>query len=74
MNVHRPALGFQAHLETVDRLVRAGKVRGTADPRSLMHLSMSAMQHEPDVPVRPPHWLVRLMAHLGRRLGYTIDD
>ena len=28
LNVHRPALAFQTHLETLDHLVRAGKVRG----------------------------------------------
>ena len=73
VNRHTPALGFQAHLETLDRLVRAGKIRGTSDFRSIVHMSMSAVRHQPDVPVRPPAWLVRTMAALGRRLGYTID-
>ena len=72
-NRHTPALGFQAHLETLDRLVRAGKVRGTSDPRSLIHMSMSAVRHRPDVPVKPPFWLLKAMAFLGRRLGYSID-
>ncbi len=72
-NVHRPALGFQAHLETLDRLVRSGKVRGTTDLRSIMHMSISAVTHRPDVPVRPPWWLVRTMAAVGRRLGMTIE-
>lgn len=73
LNVHRPALGFQAHLETVDRLVKAGKVRGTRDPRSLMHLSMSAVEHRPDVTVKPPQWVVKVMAFVGRRLGYSLE-
>lgn len=74
VNVHRPAGGFQDHLETLDRLVKAGKVRGTKDPRSLMHMSMSAVRHRPDVTVKPPQWVINFMARLGRRLGYTIDD
>ena len=73
LNVHRPARGFQAHLETVDRLVRAGKVRGTKDPRSLLYLSMSAVEHRPDVTVKPPQWVVNAMAFVGRRLGYTLE-
>lgn len=72
-NVHRPALLFQQHLETVDRLVRAGKVRSMKDPRSLMHLCMSAVKHRPDVQVSPPPWVIRTMAFIGRRLGYTLE-
>jgi quercetin dioxygenase-like cupin family protein len=73
LNVHRPALGFQDHLETLDRLARSGKVRGTKDLRSIIHMSMSAVRHRPDVAVKPPQWLVNLMAFIGRRLGYTLD-
>ena len=74
LNVHRPALNFQQHLETLDKLVRAGKVRGIRDPRSLMHMSLSAVKHRPEVSVRPPFWIVKLMAFLGRRLGYTLES
>jgi len=73
MNVHQPALGFQEHLQTLDRLARAGKVRGTTDARSLIYMSMSAVQNRPDVPVKPPFWILRAMAFVGRRLGYTLD-
>jgi len=73
MNVHAPALGFQAHLETVDRLARSGKVRGTKDVRSLIYLCMSAVEHEPDVPVKPPYWVVKALARIGRTLGFRLD-
>jgi quercetin dioxygenase-like cupin family protein len=73
LNVHRPALGFQAHLQTLDRLARAGKIRGTKDLRSLLYMSMSAVTHRPDVPVKPPFWIVRTMAFVGRRFGYTLE-
>lgn len=74
VNVHQPAGGFQDHMETLDRLVQAGKVKGTKDPRSLMHMCMSAVRHRPDVAVKPPQWVVNGMAWLGRRLGYTLED
>ena len=73
LNVHRPALAFQEHLETLDRLIQSGKVRGTKDPRSLIYMSMSAIKHRPDVAVKPPQVVVNLMAWLGRRLGFTLD-
>ncbi len=74
VNVHRPAGGFQDQMETLDRLVKAGKVRGTKDLRSIMHLSMSAVRHRPDITVKPPQWIVNFMAFLGRRLGYSLDE
>ncbi len=74
LNVHRPALAFQEHLETLDRLSRAGKIRGTKDPRSLIYMSMSGVEHRPDVPVKPPQWTMKALAFIGRRLGYTLDD
>lgn len=74
LNEHRPALAFQEHLETLDCLSRAGKIRGTKDPRSLIYMAMSAAEHRPDVPVKPPPWVVRGLAFLGRRLGYSLDD
>ena len=73
LNVHRPALVFQEHLETLDCLIRAGKIRGTKDPRSLIHMSMSAVEHRPDVAVKPPKWVIRGLAFIGRRLGYKLN-
>lgn len=72
-NVHRPALGFQTYLETLDHLSKAGKVRGTKDPRSLMYLSMAWDAYRPDVPVKPPQRVVQGLAFIGRRLGYRLD-
>lgn len=73
LNVHRPALGFEAHLETIDQLAKAGKVRGTKDLRSLIYLSMSAVEHQPDVPVRPPFWILKLLAGVGRAVGFRLQ-
>jgi quercetin dioxygenase-like cupin family protein len=73
INVHRPALNFQAHLETVARLSRTGKIRGTKDPRSLMYMAMSAEKYKPDVAVKPPQWAVRMLAYMGRRLRLSLE-
>ncbi len=73
INVHRPALQFEDHLTTVDRLVREGKVRGMNDPRSLIYLSMSAAKYRPDVQVKPPQWVISGMALLGRALGFRLQ-
>jgi mannose-6-phosphate isomerase-like protein (cupin superfamily) len=74
LNVHRPALAFQDHLETLDRLIRAGKIRGTKDPRSLIYMAMSAAKHRPDVAVKPPQAVIRGLAFIGRLLGYELND
>lgn len=73
-NLHRPALGFQAHMETLDRLSQAGKIRSAKNPRSLIYMAMSAVEHRPDVAVKPPQWLIQGLSIVGRRLGYRLDD
>ncbi|CAN5835216.1 hypothetical protein BH23ACT11_BH23ACT11_15620 [soil metagenome] len=38
-----------------------------------MYMSMSAVEHRPDVTVKPPQWVVNAMAFIGRHLGYTLE-
>ena len=73
VNRHSPALGFQAHLETMHRLIRSGKVRGLNDPRSLVYMCMSAVKHRPDVAVKPPQWVVNALAGVGKLLHLRLD-
>ena len=73
VNVHKPTRGFEDYLETLDRLVKAGKIRGTKDLRSIIFMSMAAVRHKPDVAVKPPQWLVNTMASIGKRLGWSIE-
>ena len=73
LNVHRPALAFQEYLETLDRLIRAGKVKGLKNLRSLMYNSVALVEERPSVSVKPPHMLIRALAFMGRRLGYTLE-
>jgi Cupin domain len=74
VNVHRPALAFQENLEVLDRLIRAGKIRGMKDLRSLIYMSMASVEYPPSVAVKPPQRVVKTLAFLGRRLGYTLED
>jgi hypothetical protein len=60
-------------LKTLDRLARAGKITGVKDLRSLIYMSMSGVRHRPDVPVKPPFWVLRIMAFMGRSLGYKLE-
>jgi hypothetical protein len=37
-------------------------------------MSMSAVHYRPDVTVKPPQWVVNMLAFIGRRLGYRLDE
>ena len=71
--MHRPALAFQEYLETLDGLIRAGKVKGLKNLRSLIYISVALMGHRPSVSVKPPQLLVRGLALIGRRLSFTLE-
>jgi hypothetical protein len=71
--VHRPALSFQEFLETVDRLIRTGKVKGSKNLRSGIYLSIAAVEQDTSVQVKPPQMLIRGLAFIGRRLGYRLE-
>jgi hypothetical protein len=73
LNTHRPALTFQEFLETVDRLIRAGKIKGPRDLRSAIYLSLGAVEQGTAVQLRPPQMLLRGLAFIGRRLGYRLE-
>jgi quercetin dioxygenase-like cupin family protein len=73
LNTHRPALTFQEFLETVDRLIRAGKIKGPRNLRSGIYLSLAAVEQGTSVQVKPPQMLLRGLAFIGRRLGYRLE-
>lgn len=73
LNVHRPALTFEGFLETVHRLIEAGKIKGPRGLRSGIYLSMAAVEQGTAVQLKPPQWLIRGLAFIGRRLGLTLE-
>lgn len=75
INRHTPAMNFQSMMGTFHRLVRLGKVKSLPpkDLSSVIYLSMLFMQYKQDVvSVKPPSFVMAVMAFLGRRLGYKL--
>jgi hypothetical protein len=73
LNVHRPALTFQEFLETLDRLIRAGKVKGLKGLRSGIYVSVAAAEYDTSVSVKPPQVFLRGLAFIGRSLGFKLE-
>ena len=71
--MHRRALTFQDYLEAPDRLIRVGKVQGLKSLRSGIYVSVVAVERGSSVMVKPPHILIRGVAFIGRRLGFTLE-
>jgi mannose-6-phosphate isomerase-like protein (cupin superfamily) len=77
LNAHAPALGFPHYMAGLHELVRSGKVRALPpkDPRSVIYLSMLFTAHERTLTsLRPPQRLMRILAFVGRRLGYRLPE
>jgi hypothetical protein len=75
LNVHVPALGFPDYMAGLHELIRTGKVRTLPpkDPRSVIHLSMLFTAHERTlVSIKPSQRSMRILAFVGRRLGYQL--
>jgi quercetin dioxygenase-like cupin family protein len=75
-NVHQPAMGFERFFRRMQAMVVAGKL--TLPPKSfgsLIRISMLFAEHENEiVSVKPPHALLRLLAFIGKRLGYRLPE
>jgi quercetin dioxygenase-like cupin family protein len=73
LNTHDPGLRFLDYLEQMERLIRADKLTGMNGLRNGIYLSMLAAEYRREIIlVRPPDWFIRLMARVGRILGYEL--
>jgi mannose-6-phosphate isomerase-like protein (cupin superfamily) len=75
VNVHAPALEFPRYMAALHDLVHTGKVRALPpkDPRSMIYLSMLFTAHARTLTsVKPPQRLMRILAFVGKRLGYKL--
>lgn len=75
INRHTPAMNFQSMMATLHRLVTSGKVKKLPprDLSSAIYLAMLFIRYEQDVvSVKPPNFVMALLAFLGRRLGYKL--
>lgn len=73
-DVHVPALDFERYLETLDRLVRDGRITSLRNPRGLIHGAMVLVDHRADqlTASRGQRAGESILAGLGRLLGHRI--
>lgn len=73
-NVHKPALNFERFFRRMHSLVAAGQL--TLPPKnfgSLVRISMLFVDHENEIKsVKPPHAVMRILAFVGKCLGYKL--
>ncbi len=74
VNVHRPAQQFERFFRRLHAVACSGRV--TFPPkglRSAVLLAMLFSEHPQEiVSVKPPHWLMKALARVGRILGYKL--
>ena len=76
MNWHRPAVRFEEFSRTFHRLATSGRIKSLPpkDPSSLIYAAMLFTEYEDtQIVVKPPAFVLRLLAFVGRRLGYRLD-
>ena len=74
LNVHNPGLRFGQMLEETQQLIKEGKLTGTSGFKNIIYMCMQMLKYnDVMVPVKPPLSLVKVMAKMGKRLGYRID-
>ena len=74
LSIHRPALSFPDYIQRVHALIRAGKLRGPRDPKSLLYISMLFREHADTIAAASPpqRALMGAMAAVGRLLGLEL--
>lgn len=72
-NIHTPGLQFGASLVAMESLVKEKNLNGVKGFKNLIYLSQHSLKYEETiVSVKPPRFLLRLMAKIGVLLGYKI--
>jgi mannose-6-phosphate isomerase-like protein (cupin superfamily) len=75
LDTHDPCLEFPQFVLRLYTLVRTGKLKGfpPRDPKSLMQLTMLAVDHENElIAVRPPHFMAKMTAFPARLFGMKL--
>jgi quercetin dioxygenase-like cupin family protein len=75
INSHSPGLRFGAMLEETQQLINEGKLTGVSGFKNIIYLSLQMMKYnDVTVPVRPPLFLLKIMASIGRLLGFSLEN
>jgi mannose-6-phosphate isomerase-like protein (cupin superfamily) len=75
LDTHEPCLEFPQFVLRLYTLIKTGKLSGfpPKDPRSLMQLSLLAVDHEDElISVRPPQFLAHIAAFPARLFGMKL--
>jgi mannose-6-phosphate isomerase-like protein (cupin superfamily) len=76
INVHRPALRFEAMFREMHALIQAGKIKRLPpkDPRSAIYAAMLFAKYTDEQRmVKPPDGLFKALALLGKTLGLKLE-
>lgn len=72
-DTHIPALTFEEMMRELHGLVQAGKIKGFSNFKSLLYLSMLWVKHKDlQRSTKPPFFVMKFMAAIGRLLSYKI--
>jgi quercetin dioxygenase-like cupin family protein len=72
-NIHTPGLNFGASLVAMESLIREGKLDGMKGFKNLVYLSLHSLNYmDTIVSVKPPKFILKLMAKLGTLFGYKL--
>jgi mannose-6-phosphate isomerase-like protein (cupin superfamily) len=76
LNVHKPALNFERFFRRFHALVAGGRLKlPPKDFASLVLISMLFVEHEQEIrSAKPPQTVMRVLAMLGRMLGYRLPS
>ena len=74
-NTHAPAMRFGEYFEGLKRVVNSGAIRdGRPTPKAILHLSVLMTSFPDEIrAVSPPHAVMRVLALLGKALGYRVS-
>ena len=75
VNIHKPAQRFESFFLDMHRLIHEGKIKRLPpkDPRSAIYAAMLFGKYPDEVrATRPPNWIFRALALVGRALRFKI--
>jgi mannose-6-phosphate isomerase-like protein (cupin superfamily) len=76
VNIHRPAMQFESFFREMHALIRAGKIKRLPpkEPRSAIYVAMLFGKYPDEIrPTKPPDGVFRMLALVGRALGFKLE-
>jgi mannose-6-phosphate isomerase-like protein (cupin superfamily) len=76
VNIHRPALRFESMFREMQSLIAQGKIKALPpkEPRSAIYVAMLFGKYPEEIRVvKPPSGVFKLLATVGRALGFKLE-